>query len=359
MKGNRYFNNIVELLDSLPDKISDVGVLASNLDISEGAGRVATDQIQLLKESGYQPTAISFNSNHKLNKIPTVELCKNNKGSSDKIVKFKRAFFINKVVSLSRELSEFDVVIVHQPLFSPAAYLSKVLFDTKTIYFNHHVITEIEKEGIANKIFFYTGHKILSNLTSKLDIVVSVSNYSRKSFLDKFGVDGPIIYNDIDETVYHSNVSGEPVRKKYGISNSPTVLYVGRLARSKQVDELIDIFDGITTEFPDAVLLIVGRREMESYYHTLKQKSKKSGGKVIFTGTVPENELPNYYAAADVYATCSIKEGYNLTIAEAEACGTKTIAYDIGAHSEVMTDGTLIQKGNTARFRQSLIDLLE
>jgi 1,2-diacylglycerol 3-alpha-glucosyltransferase len=194
--------------------------------------------------------------------------------------------------------------------------------------------------------------------SSRLDLVVSVSEYSREAYVDRFGKSGPIIYNQIDTGTYNKTVSGTEIRAEYDLDQRPVILFVGRVARSKRVHELIEVYNNVLMSEPDTVLLIVGRSDNQKYSDRIQRCIDSSGGQIVQAGFVPEDELPSYYAAADVYATCSIKEGFNLTIAEAEACGTPTVAYDIGAHSEVMSNGTLVDQGNTDAFTQAILQTL-
>ena len=69
--------------------------------------------------------------------------------------------------------------------------------------------------------------------------------------------------------------------------------------------------------------------------------NKISNDSVIFTGPVPDEEVPYYYAACDVYATASIWEGFDMPVAEAQNCGKPVVAFDVGPHREVIKSGKL------------------
>lgn len=79
---------------------------------------------------------------------------------------------------------------------------------------------------------------------------------------------------------------------------------------------------------------------------------------IIFAGFVPDEELPNYYAACDVYATCSLVEGFNMPLVEAQACGKPVVAFDIGPHKEVVKNGILVPEGHLNEFGEALINIL-
>jgi 1,2-diacylglycerol 3-alpha-glucosyltransferase len=100
-------------------------------------------------------------------------------------------------------------------------------------------------------------------------------------------------------------------------------------------------------------LLIVGQSSFVSYKKRLEKISDSS---VIFAGFVPDGELPEYYAASTVYATASLWEGYDMPLAEAQACGKRVVAFDVGSHREVIDqNGILVTRNDIHAFSQALI----
>ncbi|MEK6876320.1 MAG: glycosyltransferase family 4 protein, partial [Nanoarchaeota archaeon] len=63
-------------------------------------------------------------------------------------------------------------------------------------------------------------------------------------------------------------------------------------------------------------------------------------------------------AACNVYVSASLWEGFNLPAAEAQACGKKVVAFNIGSHPEIVKNGILVEKGNIDKFAESVIKLL-
>ena len=80
---------------------------------------------------------------------------------------------------------------------------------------------------------------------------------------------------------------------------------------------------------------------------------------IIFTGFVDDNELPHYYAACDVYVTASLWEGFNLPAAEAQACGKKVVAFDIGSNPEIIKNGKLIKKYDIKGFADAVLGMIK
>ena len=96
----------------------------------------------------------------------------------------------------------------------------------------------------------------------------------------------------------------------------PVLLYLGRLAKEKNIAELIAAMPDI----PGAALLIVGdgpeRPALEAQAEALGL-----AGRVIFAGMVPPAQVPRYYALADAFVSASTSEAQSLTYIEALAAG--------------------------------------
>ncbi|MEA3200208.1 MAG: phosphatidyl-myo-inositol alpha-mannosyltransferase [Thermoplasmata archaeon] len=103
-------------------------------------------------------------------------------------------------------------------------------------------------------------------------------------------------------------------RDALGLPAGPLVLYLGRLARVKRVDRLLDATP------PGATLLIAGEGPEES---ALRQRA---GPHVRFLGRVDDATKARLYAAADVLALPSEHEGQPLVLLEAMSVGTPVVA---------------------------------
>jgi len=68
----------------------------------------------------------------------------------------------------------------------------------------------------------------------------------------------------------------------------------------------------------------------------LKSVRKKGRDEILFTGFVPDEDLPGLYARADVLVYPSLFEGFGLPIVEAMASGVAVVASDTPALRETM-----------------------
>jgi len=112
----------------------------------------------------------------------------------------------------------------------------------------------------------------------------------------------------------------------------------------------------IRKERKDVKLIIAGKPTFENYFKKLKKMANKD---VIFTGYFDDKLLPAFYGACDLYVTCSLWEGFNLPAAEAQACGKKVIAFNIGSHPEVVKNGYLVKKGSIKGFAKAVLKAMK
>jgi mannosylfructose-phosphate synthase len=110
------------------------------------------------------------------------------------------------------------------------------------------------------------------------------------------------------------------------------VLAIGRLARNKGYDLLIDAFDLVAKRNPAAILYLAvgGERLGEAELSLLAELEKRVEDlglqdRVRFGGYVADENLADYFRAADVFVLSSRYEPFGMTAIEAMACGTPTV----------------------------------
>jgi mannosylfructose-phosphate synthase len=128
-----------------------------------------------------------------------------------------------------------------------------------------------------------------------------------------------------------SEASRQMIRQRLGF-NRPTILSLGRLATNKGYDLLVDSFELVAARIPDVGLnLAIGGDTLDEQEAALLADLKARvdtlglGERVSFTGFVPDDELPDMYRAADIFALSSRYEPFGMTAIEAMASGTATV----------------------------------
>jgi mannosylfructose-phosphate synthase len=142
-----------------------------------------------------------------------------------------------------------------------------------------------------------------------------------------------------------SIASRNALRSRLGFQGR-VVLALGRLARNKGYDLLIDAFSLVAARIPDVALhLAVGgaslNTEEQRILDELKAQAIRLGleERVKFSGFVADNDLADHYRAADVFVLSSRYEPFGMTAIEAMACGTPTVITTHGGLFRAVTFG--------------------
>ena len=160
----------------------------------------------------------------------------------------------------------------------------------------------------------------------------------------------------IGETARHC------ARKALGLkTETPLLLYAGRLAKEKNVEMLLDVFARVNAALPDAHLLIAGGGAQQEELQAASQ-SLPGRENVHFSGPLPRCQLDALYAAADVFCFPSPSETQGLVIGEARAAGVPCVVVDAGGAPETVRhgeDGFRVPCGDTEAFAACVLNILQ
>lgn len=143
-------------------------------------------------------------------------------------------------------------------------------------------------------------------------------------------------------------------------SDLPTILYFGRVKKYKRLDHLIKAFKYIEEAIPTAKLIIAGKGDGYTALKSLARSLKLDS--VAFLGQVSEEEKIEILQEAWIFVTTSDKEGWGITVLEANACGTPAIAYDVPGLRDSIKDGEtglLARSGDIKALSETIINMLE
>ncbi len=196
-----------------------------------------------------------------------------------------------------------------------------------------------------------------------------------RSRLGLGAMSGRVIYNGVETgscaSLWDPASGVQEVRRKYGLTDEPTVLFAGKLRESKGVHILVRAMARVWETLPMAVLVLVGGTEFgrgrtsreTPFMSRLRRDLDRAQGRVVLTGFIPPDNMPRAYLLGDVFAGPSqIEEGLGLVFLEAAAAGLPVIATRQGGIPEVVRDGfnglLLRQKDDDAELGEKLIGLL-
>ncbi len=167
---------------------------------------------------------------------------------------------------------------------------------------------------------------IIAYMLEKLSVlmpnqIIAVSDMTAARLRDDMKVTRELstVYNGI-------NLTG--IAKVHANSTASDVMYAGRLLEHKNVDVLLRAIAVLKTTRPNITCVIVGdgpqRTALEQLAATLKLEQN-----VQFVGFLPENsQVYGYMKASSVFVSPSTREGFGLTVIEANACGLPVVTID-------------------------------
>jgi glycosyltransferase involved in cell wall biosynthesis len=142
----------------------------------------------------------------------------------------------------------------------------------------------------------------------------------------------------------------------------PSILYLNRIVPYKNVDDLIKAFRVVVSVVPNSKLLIVGCRgtKYEDYLKRLVHELNLSNSVEFYPFVIGE-EKREFLQKSWVHVLPSTKEGWGISVTEAAACGTPTVAYDvIGLRDSVKHNitGFLVPYKDINALAEKIINLL-
>jgi len=162
-----------------------------------------------------------------------------------------------------------------------------------------------------------------------------------------------LVHNCVDHTLFR------PAAERR--SPTPLIGVFGRLKKYKCVDQVLRAFAFVRRKIPGAKLVVVGEGDDRPRLERLTRELGLEAA-VTFTGFVPEEAKVEWLQKMWFGVTMSSKEGWGLTVLEANACGTPVIAADVPGLRDAIKDdvtGLLTPFGDTEALAARMAALLQ
>lgn len=139
------------------------------------------------------------------------------------------------------------------------------------------------------------------------------------------------------------NGNGEFYRKKYG----KYVLCVSSIHPRKNIPRLLEAWDDTLA---DTLVLVGHYGWMEKGLAKKITRSKN----IVWLPNVPEEDMPNLYAGAEVFVFPSRYEGFGIPVLEAMAAGVPVVALDIPVMREVTAGQAILVDDSTEAVKEGI-----
>lgn len=247
--------------------------------------------------------------------------------------------------------NEFDVIHAHDWMSFPAAQeLNK---KTGKPFIAHVHSTEFDRAGLNIGNQYIAGIEYAG--MNSADHVITVSYYTKKLLVDKYGVDANKI------SVVHNGVSELKVAPDFGqhhfAQKRPVIVFMGRLTLQKGATYFLDLAKDVLKNIPDALFVVAGDGDM---YHELlfKTANAQLSASVVFSGFVRDKQKIKLLERADVFVMPSLSEPFGLVAMEAAQRHTPVIVSKNSGVGEVLSGAQLIDFWDIKKMSQTIVELL-
>ena len=302
-------------------------------------------QLQYMRERGFRVVAVTSPGEH-LDKVMarerievhTVEMAR-------RITPLGDLAALVRLCGLFRQLRP-QVVHSHTPKAGMLGMLAAWLTGVPVRVYSCHGLPHVTASGMRRRLL--VASEAMSCRLSQVTVCVGAS--VRRTLLDegvagddKMTVFGNGSANGVDADVRFNPArlapgAAQAARAAHGIpADAPLVLFVGRLVRDKGVVELQQAWARVREQFPKAHLLLVGPPEEQDPVPAGVLEALRADDRVHFAGFV--DEMAAVYAAADVVALPTYREGLPYVPLEAAAMARPVVCSDVPGCTDAVRDG--------------------
>lgn len=182
--------------------------------------------------------------------------------------------------------------------------------------------------------------------------ILPVSNYIKRSFEKAAPNDKMhVFYNCIDFALFdvEKRKYRQSLREKYGIKDEEFVyLYSGRVCPEKGVLEIVRAFKEVCRKKSNIRLMIVGSRwyhliDKDEYFEQIIRESQDVEEKIIFTGYIEPQKMPEIYGVGDTLLIPTLcEEAFCMSALEGMSMRMPIVATNSGGMMELLDEETAI-----------------
>ena len=225
---------------------------------------------------------------------------------------------------------KFDIVHLHEP-FVPMLCSAMLRFSDGMNVGTFHAYEGRPGYGLGRPITTFILRRRNRKLKGRIAVSVPALRYASKHVTGEFTV----IPNGVDLRRFNQRV--EPLSEFQ--DNKMNILFVGRIEPRKGFVYLLKAYSCLKNRNQNLRLIVVGPGLWFKRKYELQVKL--AGIKdVVFAGGVSFEDLPRYYASADIFcAPATGRESFGMILLEAMALGKPIVASNIEGYASVVTDG--------------------
>ena len=246
--------------------------------------------------------------------------------SNGSIARVSLSLWLARRIRALLQREKYDIIHLHEPM-APILPLTVLEYSNTVNVGTFH--------ACRNRQHLYRmSRPVIKRWRSRLHGSIAVSPAAMRYVSGAFPGEYEIIPNGIDVDHFSQRAAPWP-QYQDGKTN---IIFVGRLEKRKGLRYLLEAYGRLKWDMPNLRLLVVGPGNPDKdSYHVLSSQNLQD---VEFLGRVPYDDLPRYYASADVFCSPATGgESFGIVLLEAMAAGRPVVASDIEGYRGVMQHG--------------------
>ncbi len=233
--------------------------------------------------------------------------------------------------------------------FSPTDFYIPPLFQKSSVITIHDLLCKNTFDSEKKQYVKQSTNKTkLDRSVKRASKIIAISHFTYGEVRKEYGTESSkmfVIYSAADERFHKINNQTllSKVLRRYGI-NFSYILFVGETSERKNLVRLLHAYHLLKDEnrLKKRKLLIVGKRTIDTDQILRTVNVLGLSSDVLFTGYIPDEDLPFIYNAADLFVFPSLYEGFGLPLLEAMSCQVPVAASNSTSIPEIVGDGALL-----------------
>jgi glycosyltransferase involved in cell wall biosynthesis len=207
---------------------------------------------------------------------------------------------------------------------------------------------------------------LLKWISKKADLHITVSQSEKYQITQRFGLPKDkieVIYHGVEHDKFKPlkdhDIHFDSLRDRFGIE-IPYILHVSSCMYKKNVVRIVQAFAMIVKDRDIDHKLVIACSCGSSYQDMLREiEANKIRDRVILTGYVGDEWLPQLYAGADIFIFPSLHESFGLPLLESMASGTPVVTSNVYSMPEIVGDaGVLVDPRDVNSIAKGIQGLL-
>ena len=248
------------------------------------------------------------------------------------------------------DAGDFDILHIHEPI-TPSVGMLALQAATGPVVGTFHAAMD---RSLARELLSPATVPLMEKLSAR----IAVSEEARRTLIQYHGGDAVVIPNGVNVGPFADAPKDDP--RFLGTDEAPTISFLGRLDEPRKgLRVLADAIPTVLESVPRSRFLIAGRGQAQE----IREELTRFGDSVVFLGGVSDEDKAAMLASASCYvAPQTGGESFGIVLVEAMAAGTRVIASDLKAFSDVLGEGrygALFRNEDGGDLARVIIDTLQ